>query len=669
MNVNAYAEQVLFGESLEDKLRLPGSIETIDFGFQQVTLPQNVSPGRPDSLRLNDSGVRTPLPSRPSLVDDRNRGTLLHFFANHELLAAELMALALLRFPDAPEEFRRGLFKTMVEEQKHTLWYLGRMKECGVTPGEQPVNGFFWKTVSTMESPYDYVARLSLTFEQANLDYSLHFASIMEEAGDPRTARILRRIYLDEIEHVNYGLTWFRHWKDPGQTDWEAYRDSLHLPLSPSRAKGNGTDFNRRGRIDAGLPDGFVRNLAVYGKSKGRSPNVFHFNPEAEDVIAASVSGKTYHLGDKVSSLIEDLEILLIFLARNDDIVLMRKPPSLEHLEALGAAGFRLPEIMSIGGNEPVYPCPLEPDRQVNKISPWSASPDLPEKLAAWLDQSRGENLFWRETWPDLFSKSSQCQSLSPWVGQSIPCRFGSELDEALRLLESSGGIVLKNPLAAAGRGTHFFASAARAEGPALKLLNRTGDILLEPFHDRILDFSMQYDIDATEMKATLLGPVRQSIGKEGRYLGSIAGPKFCKGLSPELARFLMETALPLYQPGAPLVGDILDWCASHHYSGPVGIDAYVFLDQEGKLQLRPVCEVNPRYTMGRVTREILASVAPGHSVRFEIKRGSPPQEIRPPDVDAGTGLLNGGQVILNETLPKTRFFALITVDKDITRL
>lgn len=669
MNANAYAEQVLFGESLEDKLRLPGSLETIDFAFQQVSLPQNVTPGRPDSLRLNDSGVRTPLPSRPSLVDDRNRGTLLHFFANHELLAAELMALALLRFPDAPEEFRRGLFKTMIEEQKHTLWYLGRMKECGVTPGEQPVNGFFWKTVSTMESPYDYVARLSLTFEQANLDYSLHFASIMEEAGDPRTARILRKIYQDEIEHVNYGLTWFRHWKKSGQTDWDAYRDCLHLPLSPSRAKGNGTGFNRQGRIDAGLPEAFVRNLAVYGKSKGRSPNVFHFNPDAEDVIASSNSGQEYHPGEKVKSLVEDLEILLIFLARNDDITLMRKPPSLEHLEKLRAAGFRLPEIISISGDHPVHACALETERQVNHLRPWSAAPDLSGKLTAWQERAKGEQAFWKEPWTALFSKSSQVRKLSRWMGQSLPCRNGTELDEALRSLDSSGGIVLKNPLAAAGRGTHFYASVAEAAKPSRKLLGRTGEILIEPRHHRALDFSMQYDIDVGKMRATLHGPVRQSIGSEGAYLGSIAGPKFCKGLPSELARFLMEKVLPLYQPDSPLVEDILQWCASHHYSGPLGIDAYVFLDAEGNLHLRPICEVNPRYTMGRVTREILASVAPGHSVRFEIHRGSPPQEISSPDVDAETGLLKGGQIIVNEFLPETRFFAVITVDKDITRL
>jgi hypothetical protein len=39
-------------------------------------------------------------------VDENCRSRLLHFFCNHELLAVERMALALLHFPDAPSSFR-----------------------------------------------------------------------------------------------------------------------------------------------------------------------------------------------------------------------------------------------------------------------------------------------------------------------------------------------------------------------------------------------------------------------------------------------------------------------------------------------------------------------------------------------------------------------------------
>ena len=53
------------------------------------------------------------------------------------------MALVLLKFPEAPPEFRSGVLRTLKEEQMHTKLYLKRMAECGVDFGDLPVNGFF----------------------------------------------------------------------------------------------------------------------------------------------------------------------------------------------------------------------------------------------------------------------------------------------------------------------------------------------------------------------------------------------------------------------------------------------------------------------------------------------------------------------------------------------
>ena len=147
------------------------------------------------------------------------------------------MALVLLKFPDAPKAFRRDILTTLKEEQFHTQWYLKRMADCGVDFGAFRLSGFFWDAISTMETPLDYVTRLSLTFEQANLDYSKHYAKILTEAGDPATGKILGRIYRDEIAHVGHGLKWFRRWKREGDSDWETFNRQLHFPLSPSRAK------------------------------------------------------------------------------------------------------------------------------------------------------------------------------------------------------------------------------------------------------------------------------------------------------------------------------------------------------------------------------------------------------------------------------------------------
>ncbi len=594
--------------------------------------------------------------SSASFVDEQNRGRLLHFFANHELLAAELMALALLKFPDAPESFRRGLFRTLQEEQKHTLWYLGRMKECGVQLGEFSLSRFFWDTVAPMETPFDYVSRLSLTFEQANLDYSLHYGAILREAGDPRTAKIMERIYRDEIDHVGYGLKWFRRWKSPGESDWDAYDRSLRLPLSPSRAKGNGTAFNDAGRRESGLDEDFIRRLRVFERSKGRTPRVTCFNPDVEEELASPTPAH-YRPGGAVRSLVVDLEILQIFLARRDDIALMRRPPSLDHLETLRRWGLPLPEIEpllpdgSLPGDSGLY------ERKVRAIQPWSVSPGLGQRFGGLCPA----DCLWREGWENLFSKSEQVSALAAWADGAKVYSDPVEVEEACR---RRGPIVMKRPLSAAGRGLGFPADPAEAAALAERWLQTDPALVVEPLHQRVLDFSVQLDANGASLHR--LGQVRQLVDDRGRYRGSLHTPKFCRGLNPEVARFLMDQVLPRYEPGSPFLVDLGNWIAAHGYRGPVGIDAYLYRTEKGDLALRTCCEINPRTTMGRVALEMGRAVRPGFSLRFDIrKRTRVPAQLPLPSIDPKTGRLDGGTVILNEIGSATRFVATMTVDKD----
>ena len=101
-------------------------------GGRSFSLPD--APGRPEELKITNKVVRSNFPGVNKLDDDRERGKMLHFLANHEMLAAELMALVLLKFPDAPAEYRRGVYESMREEQMHTLMYLRRMKEVRHIP-------------------------------------------------------------------------------------------------------------------------------------------------------------------------------------------------------------------------------------------------------------------------------------------------------------------------------------------------------------------------------------------------------------------------------------------------------------------------------------------------------------------------------------------------------
>ena len=342
MELRAFAEQVLFATTLDEKLRAPGELTDEQPGSPLIT---PAAPGRPTNLifKAHGTGDKSEFPGLHQLENDRERGKLLHFFGNHELLATELMALVLLKFPDAPPAFRRGVLKTLQDEQEHTRLYMERMQACGISLGDFPVSGYFWRCVAPMEHPIDYVAGLCLTFEQANLDFAGHYGKSLGQVGDADSAKLLEKIYRDEIGHVAYGLKWFRRWKNPGESDWDAFCRTLKFPLSPQRAKG--FSLNVEGRRAAGFDAQFIAEINVYSQSKGRTPSVFVFNPFAEGRIA---EGKTFNPTKPQAQLARDLENLPQFLCRQDDIVLVRQKPSVEFLSRIKSAGFPLPEIVEI---------------------------------------------------------------------------------------------------------------------------------------------------------------------------------------------------------------------------------------------------------------------------------------------------------------------------------
>lgn len=667
-SISDYAARVLWSDKLSEKLDIR-AIERVSWGKSDHGLSQakKIIPGRPDCLKFASSGAARPrLPSRPSLVNERNRGILLHFFANHELLAAELMALALLKFPDAPPAFRKGLAATLQDEQRHTQWYLARMAECGVEFGDYPVSPFFWDAVSSMESPLDYVSRLSLTFEQANLDFSRHYGDMLLVAGDEASAEILHRIYEDEKVHVGYGLHWFRKWKDPQESDWDGLVRRLPFPLSPARAKAGGVVFNEQGRREVGFDESYIRNLTLFERSKGRTPNLYYFNGDAE--LQAARYPDVYHPKDSAMSLNADLEILISFLARRDDVVLLRQLPGPDHLERLADLGFVLPEFVALNERGGLRDDDLLHRRRLHAFRPWAKGPEL----RAWFgglnfaSPMAKATLDWTPDTRHLFSKARQSQLLPHWFGNT--CVPG-ESNEVLAMLErwSDAGVaqaVWKPSLSTAGRGIRRIALDDIRSIFSSEQANPFTEGILEPWHERVFDFSVQYEIQSGEIR--FLGFVRQLVSAAGGYRGSIVPTKFCQGLDPIMARFLMTQALPVYQAEASFALDLLAWATGYGYEGPLGVDAYVYRLRDGSLAHRVLCEINPRYTMGRVALDLRRQISPGRSLSLDLlKIGNEPPAIVSPTLDKD-GLLQHGSVILNEISQDTRFAARLTVGKNL---
>ncbi len=253
MEIRDFARTVLLTEDLGLKLApAPGGLTDEHPGPPERLL----EPGRPPHLRF---ATRIEVPSIEGFHDPAQRRRILHALANHEFQAAELFAWALLAFPDTPSKFRRGLLKILDDEQRHTRMYIARLEDARARFGDYPVNGYFWGKVEAITSPLRFLCAMSLTFENANLDHTTEYAEAARRAGDGKTAAVIERVHLDEIEHVRFGWTWLQVFKEEDESAWDAYQANLTWPLRPAKARGR--TFRREGREAAGLDAEFIRRL------------------------------------------------------------------------------------------------------------------------------------------------------------------------------------------------------------------------------------------------------------------------------------------------------------------------------------------------------------------------------------------------------------------------
>lgn len=649
MKLNRFAETILFGISLEEKL-LHLELELPDSAGEMTLVPAleraPTFPGRPTELATPG---KARFPSLHRLHEPVVRGEVLHFFANHELLAMELMALVLLRFPEAPSAFRLGLAQTIQEEQNHLRLYIERMKELGVSLGDLPVSDYFWKSMSGITSPMEFVVQMSLTFEQANLDFSLFFKNAIEKVGDLKTAAILERVYREEIGHVKHGLSWFNRWRNhpEKETDWDAYLRHLPSPMTPRRAKG--FEFFADGRREAGLSETFIQNLRIYSGSKGRPPILWSYNPHCDSEIARGRPGFTPTQGSQKLTL--DLECTPAFLSLNTDLVLVKECPRSEWIESLQQAGFETPEFGKADSDLiHVVRAP-----KIGGMQPWGWSPDtldafrpLRSRLvsvdggnASWCAQLLESESFAQTGIGKLFSKAWSVAFLASWLKNhpEIPAFAGNEeeigmtlrtseaiLKRTTEILSEGRPAALKAPYGTSGMQLKTIRSHDELEGPTQgwirNILASQGELIVEPWLNKICDLSIQLTVEDERIR--IHGIRRFITGNRNEYRGTFLGGRF-PGFETEHLRFLHS----VLDPWHGFIQDLGLCLQKEGYRGPAGVDALLWKDVDGNLRLKPLVELNPRWTMGQVALRLETHLAPGVQgiwmflpVREVLKRG-----------------------------------------------
>ncbi len=257
MTVNEYCLFLLLSEKLSDKLTPPPK-DILDIPDLSVVIPEK--PNRENKILFSDK--KSKIPRLEHLNQKVNRAIAIHHFANHELMALEIFAWALLSFQNADTLIRRDLFKTLKEEQKHLGLYIQRIRELGLEFGDKPLNSIFWKFTPLMKSIENFSSIMSLSLEGANLDFSRLYSKVFEIHGDTESSKIMDIIYKDELSHVKRGLRVLHKTKEPEESDWNFYTQTLVLPFTPRRAKGYFYFPDTRKKV--GFSDEFILKLGEY---------------------------------------------------------------------------------------------------------------------------------------------------------------------------------------------------------------------------------------------------------------------------------------------------------------------------------------------------------------------------------------------------------------------
>lgn len=605
MEVSAFAQLILCSDQLQDKLFSPARLSDQN-PLGMARLPD--LPARASHYKLAERADTRSFPKAAELDrDPRVAAEIFHFFANHELLALELMAWVLLKYPDLPKALRLRLATTMIEEQSHMRLYLEQMHLRGMDLGELPMGSHFWNVIAKTQNPMEFLAGMSLTFEQANLDFAKgwrdHFSHLQME----QEAQVMHTVYEDEISHVKHGLLWLRELGPKGMDDFALHQHFMPAKLSIRKAKTESMDI--QARLRAGLSMDYIEQLKIAGGSKSRSP----------DLVDLRIGKSTGSNQKSPLHLDSDCAQMAWIWSSSDDLAVVPNIPSTNYQHFLH----------QVWGSNPVWILRSELGNlhtrisHLRKMELWSWAGGL-EQIKQDLDPA-----LWpaqvpqRSTLEQLDSKSYAAQSLAslPAVDPCWDLEAGSihHNSDFLQDLQAPSLIKINHGSSGQGRINTALDPEPHWRSATEELL-RYGPVVCEALRPRILDLSALFYVEKNQVR--LMGVSRFDTDQRGTWRGSYC--HVLHGLPSEILVFLHQkignhSRIELWTE------ELKKWIESEilplGFQGPLGIDALIWKDQEGKLWLRPLVEINARMSFGHIALRLRKKVPKNIQARLRLRR------------------------------------------------
>jgi hypothetical protein len=172
-------------------------------------------------------------------------------------------------------------------------------------------------------------------------------------------------------------------------------------------------------------------------------------------------------------------------------------------------------------------------------------------------------------------------------------CRSLKDVEAAIQENETLFSVVIKPAFGGSGYGFRILQSRGQWDAEKTRigrLIGRDG-VVVEPWLSRRVDLSASTVIDRSGNHSAILFQ-RQWVNRFGAYFGS-----YCADDDAVIDPWREQLSSAAYQ--------IAGVVAEVGYFGPIGIDAFVYEGMEGITRLAPAVEINARYTMGMLAREL----------------------------------------------------------------
>lgn len=357
-------------------------------------------------------------------------------------------------------------------------------------------------------------------------------------------------------------------------------------------------------------------------------PNIYHFNASCEMAVANGTNSFTPPAF--IQRFEQELELLPLYLANPEDILLVKKNPSEAFQERLAHL---MPHSAKTKTFEELNLC-ISDNNPVNNLLPWGWSPAEhrllnPFKAHCSSNFKEQPNAQWKPDHKELYSRKTALGILKQFINHTKyselfidkdkqPC-IATSLEDIEKLQQKWNALVIKAPWSSSGRGL-IILKHEKIDNTYFKWIKgsiaKQGYVMVEPYFNKILDLSFHYEIKA-KSSIKHLGNASFNTNEGGQYIGNNI-QHLPESLTPKQRAFLSSDLFK--EINQQLIEGIKNSVLFDNYHGVLGVDALFYTDAIGAFKINPCMEINLRQNMGTLALKIRQLLHPKAKGIWQVK-------------------------------------------------